>query len=151
MKKKGEEMATFTATRFDTSENKQKSLADLKKFIKAGMPKERFTKKLYQQLSLHFGHIAHTNLDGFYQVWFQTPKNELAFLRKHRDGDIYGDPADTWSDVRRELSTWLRDNPEIIGDLENLINEATRQRDLGDLEELVNRYPSEARKILEDA
>jgi hypothetical protein len=145
------ETLSFTATKFDSAEEKAKVLTALKKFIKAGTPEERFTKKLYHHLSLHFSHIAHTNEIGFFDTWFSTPYKRLAFLKKHRDSIIYGDPAYTWSDVQKALQEWLKENPGVVDDLQELINEAELQQELIKLEYLITRYPKEARKILEKA
>lgn len=148
MKKAESPTENFRDTPFDTAAEKHKVFKDLKRFIETGMPKERFTKKLYQHLSLHFGHIAHYNLDGFYETWFQTPKNQLDFLKKHRDEEI-GSPDNAWNDVRMALAQWLKEK-EIIGELEQTIREARYQHDLQLLEDLMGRYPSEARKIMKD-
>ena len=143
-------MATFTPTRFDTAETKQKVLEDLKKFIKTGASEARFTKKLYHHLSLHFGHIAHTSIIGFYDAWFSGPVKRLAFLKRHRDGEIYGDPAHTWSDVQKALRAWLEENPDIIKQIEAEINDVERVREMSDLKFLVSKHPGEASRILKE-
>ena len=141
---------SFTTTQFDSAAEKLKVFNALKKFILAGMPEEKFTKKLYHHLSLHFGHSAHTSIIGFYDVWFSGTVKRLAFLKRHRDGEIYGDPAHTWSDVQKALRAWLEENPDIIKQIEAEINDVERVREMSDLKFLVSKHPGEASRILKE-
>ncbi len=51
--------ADFTATKWDTSEDKAKFANDLCRFIANDFKAMMFTDKLYRRLAMMFGHIAH--------------------------------------------------------------------------------------------
>lgn len=85
--------ATFTATRFDTADDKARIAAQLITFIGGGYPRHRFTKRLYNTLTHMFGHIGHCDADGFYDTWFSTLKAESHVSRQRPRGQLRGRPA----------------------------------------------------------
>ena len=102
--------ADFTATEFDTAEVKAKFLVKLCNWVIAGMPRSGFDKNLYRGLSLHFNHIAHYNIDGFYDVWASNPNVRHEFITYHRQNPLYGSAAYTWVDVQVAFRTWIIDS-----------------------------------------
>ena len=98
---------TFTATVWNTANDKAGFAATYKRFVLADFAEQQFTKSFYRRLSMMFGHIAHYDRDGFYNTWFTTTVDKLAFVQ-HALREWYpGDPAWTWSDVEDDLRRWL--------------------------------------------
>lgn len=101
--------AQFRATRFDTAAAKAKAANALAAFVTAGFPRSKFTRRVYDALYLHlFGHIAHTNLEGFYAAWFATPRDQLRWIRHALENPTLGPPDHTWSDVGQAFAAWLK-------------------------------------------
>ena len=61
----------FTATQWSTAKEKAEFATWLIRFIEKGAPQSLFHKTKYRRLSNCFGHIAHYNVYGFYDEWFQ--------------------------------------------------------------------------------
>lgn len=93
----------FSPTEWSTAAEKADFGNTLLRFIEAGWKPTMFTKKLYSRLSMCFGHIAHTNLPGFYGTWFSCEKDRSAFLEHAMTWRCYGDPKFTFCDVERAL------------------------------------------------
>jgi len=74
--------AEFTSTQWATADEKAKFANALMKFIATEFPRQNFTRSLYQRLSNTFGHIAHTNLDGFYSAFFERDADTVVFLEQ---------------------------------------------------------------------
>lgn len=100
----------FTATQWDTPEDKAKFLKDLQAFVLSGFARKKFA-RVYKRLSCMFGHIAHHNVDGFWGTWFQSSTQRQEWVKHARSCYIYGDPAWTWSDVENVFQKWLREQP----------------------------------------
>ena len=98
----------YTATKWDTAEDKAKFVAHFMKFVEKGFPQHLFTKKFYQRLSNTFGHIAHYNQMGFWDVFFSNKSSKVNFLQQTMRHPCYGDPAWTYSDAEREIQKLLR-------------------------------------------
>ena len=64
----------FAATRWETAQGKADFGNKLCKFIAADFKQSLFTKTLYGRLSNCFGHIAHYNIHGFFETFFQTSR-----------------------------------------------------------------------------
>jgi len=109
----------FTATEWDTSEDKERVFQQFTRLVGGGFQIEQFPKTFYRKLSCMFGHIAHYNRDGFYDAQFSTPERRENFIRQALQHQCYGDPAFTYSDVERELQVWLLEH----GHLERLKKE----------------------------
>ena len=102
----------FTADRFaptphSTAEEKARFCDTFVRFVLRGFDRRLFKSKFYQRLSNIFGHIAHFNETGFWDVWFSTPAKQRQFLRHVHEWVAMGDPRFCWSDVERELKSWV--------------------------------------------
>jgi len=62
----------FTATKFSTAADKAEFGNTLLHILDAGCPRELFTKKSHNRLSMTFGNIAHNDIYGFYSTWFKV-------------------------------------------------------------------------------
>jgi len=96
----------YTATEFSTTADKQRFERQFKRFVERGFRREDFPKTFYQRLSNCFGFIAHYNVHGFYETYFTTPEGKVDFLLAVTR-TVYGDPAFTFSDVEREVQSWV--------------------------------------------
>ncbi len=102
--------AKYTATKWNTAEDKQKFAMGLVRFVESGFKPTRFCKPLYRRLSMCFGHMAHFNKDGFYDEWFSTPEKQAEWVNYVVSRTVYGDPAWTYSDVERDIQKYVREN-----------------------------------------
>ena len=103
----------FSATEFKpTKHSSAKDKADfankLMDFIASGYKRTKFTKALYSRLSNTFGHIAHYNIEGFYDTWFESQYKQTEFIRHLLNYPCYGDPEYTYSDVETRLIAYIR-------------------------------------------
>lgn len=71
----------FKDGQFLKAEEKAKIAKTFERFLKSGLKRTIFTRALYQHLSLHFGFIAHYNIDGFYQARFGGFKSTYMTLQ----------------------------------------------------------------------
>jgi hypothetical protein len=85
----------FRDVKFMSVDDKRLVYQQWCRFLGAGMPWEKFTDRIYKHLSLHCGHIAHFNREGFYQTWFADGASRREFinlflsdslLQSHRSG-----------------------------------------------------------------
>jgi hypothetical protein len=97
----------FTPTQWDDPRTKKLFAEKLVDFVEGGFDRKKFTSALYHRLCQMFRHIAHTNIDGFYGVWFSTPENQAKWVEYILRVHVYGDPAYTWSDVEAVFKNWL--------------------------------------------
>jgi len=65
---------------FMTAKEKEKVLKQWNLFMKSECAREKFTKSIYNHLSLHCSFIAHYDINGFYSTYFTEPENTLRFL-----------------------------------------------------------------------
>jgi len=131
----------FTPTKFDTAEDKAKFANQFVKFVASGFKQSLFTKAFYRRLSMTFGHIAHYNQYGFWDVFFSNTRTKLTFIEQTLRHPCYGDAAWTYCDVERALQTWLLENNV----LRNVMQEANEERvasDLATLARLKKEYES---------
>jgi hypothetical protein len=98
----------FTATEHYTAEKKAEFANRFAAFLMNGCKPGEFSPILYSTLRNTFGHIAHTNLQGFYHAWFATPDRRVAFIQHTLDWPCHGDPKFTFCDVEWEFQRWLR-------------------------------------------
>src|SRR6516164_8049627 len=131
--------AQFMPTQWASAEDKAKFANTLMKFIAAEFPLQSFTRSLYHRLSNTFGHIAHTNLDGFYGVFFERDADKVAFLEQTLSWPHFGDPTFTFSDVERAVKRRLR-AANVIDAFRMREAEATRRRELATLARLQEKY-----------
>jgi len=69
-------------TKFMSAEEKKAVLRDWQRFIKSDFDRKYFTKKLYDHLHLHCSFIAHFNIHGFYDTYFENPESTVKFLKQ---------------------------------------------------------------------
>jgi hypothetical protein len=118
--KLGYRAGDFGPTRFATSEDKLKFRNALIRFLCNHCDRDRFTRRIYDGLYLHLGHIAHYNMAGFYAEWFEDPAARVRFLEHHAQQPVWGD----WRDVDLSLKQWIS-GPEGQAVLERYRKEAT--------------------------
>ena len=70
----------FTDVRFMTARQKDRVLKDWRRFLRHGLKRQDFTKRLYEHLHLHCGFIAHYNLHGFYATYFEAGQDTERFF-----------------------------------------------------------------------
>ena len=71
----------FTDAQFMTARQKQLVLKDWERFLRHGLKRDHFTKRLYQHLHLHCGFIAHYNIHGFYSEYFEAGQDTERFFK----------------------------------------------------------------------
>lgn len=70
----------FADAQYMTAREKVLVLKNWRSFLKHGLKKEHFTKRLYQHLHLHCGFIAHYNIHGFYSTYFEAGQDTQKFF-----------------------------------------------------------------------
>ncbi len=100
-----ESIPEFAPTKFSTAEDKKKFVIKLQALIASDFAHTKFTRDLYKRLSLTFSFLAENNKDGFYNRWMVSTRDKVDFLKKITQHIAYGDPAHTWSDVEKYLSS----------------------------------------------
>ena len=70
----------FTTVEFMTAKEKEMVLKNWEAFLKYGLKKQHFTKRLYEHLHLHCGFIAHYNLETFYSTYFEAGQDTERFF-----------------------------------------------------------------------
>jgi hypothetical protein len=70
----------FTDVEFMTAGEKGLVLKDWERFLQHGLRQAHFTRRLYEHLHLHCGFIAHYNLQGFYEEYFQAGQDIERFF-----------------------------------------------------------------------
>lgn len=98
----------FTATKWDSVEQKEKFARQFIRFVESGFKRSLFYKDFYRRLSMSFGMIAHYNQAGFYSQFFEDEEGKREFLREVLSWPCYGQPDYTYCDVERHLQGWLQ-------------------------------------------
>jgi len=70
----------FTNVEFMTAREKELVLKNWRTFLKHGLQKQHFTKRLYEHLHLHCGYIANFSRDGFYSTYFEAGQDTERFF-----------------------------------------------------------------------
>ena len=70
----------FKDVEFMTAREKELVLKNWTTFLKHGLQKQHFTKRLYEHLYLHCGFIANFNLGGFYSTYFEAGQDTEKFF-----------------------------------------------------------------------
>ncbi len=70
----------FTDVEFMTAKEKELVLKNWETFLKYGLQRKHFTKRLYEYLHLHCGFIANFNLGGFYSTYFEAGEDTQRFF-----------------------------------------------------------------------
>jgi hypothetical protein len=131
--------AEFTPTQWASAEGKAKFANTLMKFIANEFPRQSFTRSLYHRLSNTFGHIAHTNIEGFYGAFFERDLDKVVFLEQTLSWPHFGDPTFTFCDVEHAVKRRLR-AAKVIDIFRLLEADATRRRELATLARLKEKY-----------
>lgn len=84
----------FTGAEFMTAKEKELVLKNWQTFLKHGLQKQHFTKRLYQHLHLHHGYIAHYNIDGFYSTFFEAGQDVQRFFNHFCNHTVIADYRD---------------------------------------------------------
>jgi hypothetical protein len=150
------EPSQFTPTKFDTAQDKADFANRLVRLIAGGFKPTLFSHKLYHDLALSFGFIAHYDRDGFYASQLSTLPRRISFLHTLYQGGIYGtgpgphpgDPRFTRSDVEASF----RHLPWIEVQVERLEADLAQLAEAGeqaDLHRLIDRHPGAAQAYLD--
>jgi hypothetical protein len=135
--------SNFTATKWNTAEDKVRMANKLTKFILNGFQQSSFTKDMYKRLSTMFGHIAEYDIHGFYSVWFEDDAACLKWAENAMRGGVLGfvvgDPVWTWSDIEKVLIQWMKDN-QITEQLDELYQHDIEQKVLALLNTLQRKH-----------
>lgn len=105
-------------------------------FIDRGFKRTMFTKDMYCKLSNLFGHIAHYNIHGFYQSWFETSERRVVFLRNIVAGGCFGP---TYA-VERALRQWVHSSG-VLTTWEQIVADEREQIERTTLAILQAKYP----------
>jgi hypothetical protein len=132
----------FFPSKFSSAVEKAEFGNALLHFLDTDCPQELFTKKLYNRLSMTFGHIAHYDRGGFYDTWFTRTRHKAAFNEKTLRWPCHGDPEYTFSDVERALQRVIRDR-NYLARFELRAADELRTAELKDLERLEAKYRNE--------
>jgi len=133
----------FTATQFETAEDKAAFANRFVRFVESGYNPNIFTKKFYRRLSMCFGHIAHYNQAGFYDTFFTSREGRLDFAQVTEGRQIYGDPAYCDSDIEKVLQEWAREYG-MITRAQNELNVTIERLERAELTRLQAKYADEA-------
>lgn len=130
----------FTATKWDTAEEKARWANTLAAWIVGGFPDSGWGPKLYDQLCNLFSHIAHFNRHEFHATWFSTPESRAEWVDHVLRQRCFGDPAYTWSDVEKAFQTWLRSHI-VAAQIRADAVASTEARERAQLAALLKKYP----------
>ena len=134
----------FTATSFDTAEDKARFAKQFGAFVESDFAKGKFPKAFYRRLTNCFGHIAHFNHDGFYAHFFTTTEGKLDFLRQCAQWPCHGEASHTYSDVERKLIAWIK-TEGLVQTYEERFAGEVEERERSALRRLAKKYPDELR------
>jgi len=134
--------AKFTATKWDTAEQKARFANHFARFVASGFKKTLFYDWFYRRLSVTFGHIAHFNRDGFFEGFFTSTERKVNFLQwTITPRDCYGDsPEHTYIDVERAIVSWLNDSGYVAYWMKQR-DEEVKNSELSVLAQLKAKYP----------
>ena len=120
MKKTTIDTSHFTDAQYMTAPQKRRVLGDWMRFFENGMEFKRFTKRLYEHLTLHCSFIAHFNRQGFYQTYFADPEALQRFLDQF-------DRSKGCVSTEYGMTYWIRDGNDVSAayyDLNNALVDA---------------------------
>ncbi len=129
----------FSATKWDSAEDKALFGNTLLKFISNDYPRTSFTQKLYKRLSNTFGQIAHYNLATYYANFFEATSAKIAFIDELSSWPCWGDPQHTFCDLERAVIKRVRASG-IDRILQTQLSTETRANEIRTLEKLKQKY-----------
>ena len=97
----------FAPTHHDSGAAKARFANHYVRFVAAGFDRALFQQWFYRRLCMTFGHIAHTDLDGFYNTCLERTFDQHGFVDRALRWRCPGDPAFTYCDVEAALQQWL--------------------------------------------
>jgi hypothetical protein len=133
------EGAAFIPTKFSSGEDKAQFGNTFLHFVRSEWKRALFTGKFYNRLSMTFGNIAHNDIHGFYNTWFERDADRLAFLEQTLRYPCYGQPEFTFCDVERAIQIELR-TFNLVPVYRQRIELATRSHEIRELTRLQNKY-----------
>ena len=95
----------FTDAQYMTAQQKRRVLGDWVRFFQSGMELKRFTKRLYEHLTLHCSYIAHFSCQGFFETYFADPEALQRFLDQF-------DRSKGCVSTEYGMTYWIRDGNE---------------------------------------
>ena len=98
----------FTPTKGSTAQDKAKFANDFMAFVRSDFDRKKWNEAFYARLSLTFGHIAHYDLEGFWNTFFDTADHQRQFFDHTLRYTPAGDPTWTFSDVERAIQQALQ-------------------------------------------
>ena len=129
----------FVPTKYSSAAEKAEFGNALLHFLDAECPQELFTKKLYNRISMAFGHIAHYDRAGFYDTWFTSARHKAAFIEKTLRWPCHGDPEYTFSDIEHAVQRAVQDR-NYLARFKLRAADELRIAELNDLERLEAKY-----------
>lgn len=130
----------FTATKWDSAEDKAKFANHFIRFLESGFKRELFTHDFYRRLSLCFGHIAHYDINGFYETFFADPSDWKIFIDVTLQHPCYGDPGFTCSDVERAIQAYLQNHAEFMALILTQSNSYEKTKDITQAKALLAKH-----------
>ncbi len=115
MKTKKLDTSHFTDAQYMTAQQKRRVLGDWVRFFADGMALKRFTKRLYQHLTLHAEFIAHFNRHGFFDTYFANPESFQRFLDQF-------DRSKGCVSTEYGMTYWIRDGNDVSAEYYDLNN-----------------------------
>jgi hypothetical protein len=140
---------TYTATKWNTAEDKAKFVKKFIKFVEKDFPQTMFDKKFYARLSMMFGHIAHYDVNGFWKTFFTNATDKIRFLEQTLNYPCYGDPTYTWSDAEKEIQGLLEEM-EVLEKWQRIEAEENDSKERAEYQRLKKKFelPLTSSKIL---
>ncbi len=105
----------FTDAQYMTAQQKRRVLGDWMRLFQSGMEFKRFTKRIYQHLTLHCEFIANFNRRCFYETYFADPERFQRFLDQF-------DRSKGCVSVEYGMTYWIRDGNEVSAEYYDLNN-----------------------------
>lgn len=91
----------FKDAEFMTAKEKELVLKNWNTFLKHGLQKNHFTKRLYEHLHLHCGFIANFSIHGFYSTYFEAGQDTQRFFKYFCNHTGLADYADLHAAMRK--------------------------------------------------
>jgi hypothetical protein len=129
---------TMTGGRFTTA------FKDYVAFVNSDHARSKFTTLLYRVLMHCFSHIAHTDIDGFYEQWFRDTAAIAAWYEHMQVVTIY--PISVYHQFETELRYLMKGHDLLEKARKRCVSDA-RQAELLKLRDLIKKYPAETARF----